>query len=105
MVTTGTVRSWNDEEGWGVIDSPVTPGGCWVSFADVRLQAPGFLSLSPGQEVLFEWEAADQDGFCFRARAATPAGDGIRAVIPPPANPMNNPGGTYRSRLSIRFDE
>lgn len=25
--TVGTVRTWHDEEGWGVIDSPETPGG------------------------------------------------------------------------------
>lgn len=26
-MVTATVRDWNDEEGWGVLDSPETPGG------------------------------------------------------------------------------
>lgn len=105
MATTGTVRSWNNEEGWGVIDSPATPGGCWISFAEVRLREPGFISLDLGQDVVFEWVAAEQDGFNYRATAATPTGDGLPAVIPPPPNPENNPDGAYRSGLSISFDE
>ena len=24
------MRSWCNDEGWGVIDSRDTPGGCWV---------------------------------------------------------------------------
>lgn len=28
--TTGIVRMWNDDDGWGVIDSPHIPGGCWA---------------------------------------------------------------------------
>jgi hypothetical protein len=27
MVSRGVVREWNDDEGFGVIDSPETPGG------------------------------------------------------------------------------
>jgi CspA family cold shock protein len=25
----GVVRTWSDEEGWGVVDCPSTPGGCY----------------------------------------------------------------------------
>ncbi|GAA5700568.1 hypothetical protein Save01_01368 [Streptomyces avermitilis] len=27
-MVTATVREWPDEKGWGVLDSPKTPGGC-----------------------------------------------------------------------------
>lgn len=37
MTTTGSVRSWFGEEGWGVIDSPETPGGCWAFFSHIKV--------------------------------------------------------------------
>ena len=40
MPTSGTVRVWHAEEGWGVIDSAETPGGCWTHFSAVRAPAP-----------------------------------------------------------------
>jgi CspA family cold shock protein len=60
----GRVRDWYDEEGWGVIDSPSTPGGCWTHFSAV--EADGFRSLRPGSSVEFRWEAAEQDGYNYR---------------------------------------
>lgn len=33
----GTVRVWHGEEGWGVIDSADTPGGCWTHFGHVAV--------------------------------------------------------------------
>lgn len=33
MQSVGTVRVWHTEEGWGVVDCPDTPGGCWVQFS------------------------------------------------------------------------
>ncbi|ROO52320.1 hypothetical protein EDC02_7242 [Micromonospora sp. Llam0] len=29
----GVIRSWNVDEGWGVIDSAETPGDCWAHFS------------------------------------------------------------------------
>lgn len=70
-VTVGShVRMWHAEEGWGVVDSPNTPGGCWVHFS--HIQSPGYRELSPGQSVALEWEKADQDGFAYRATAVIP---------------------------------
>ncbi|MDT2007285.1 cold shock domain-containing protein [Rhodococcus opacus] len=46
-----TVRTWSDEEGWGVIDSDATPGGAWTHFSNVV--GPGLRSLTPGQQVTF----------------------------------------------------
>lgn len=64
--TTGTVREWRAEEGWGVVDSADTPGGCWVHFSAV--DGSGFRALIVGSNVDLGWEAVtDQDGYKFRA--------------------------------------
>ncbi len=65
MGVDGTVREWHDEDGWGVLDSPETPGGCWAHFSMV--QVDGYRSLLEGQAVHFEWERGWQDGYDFRA--------------------------------------
>jgi len=35
MSETGTVREYDADEGWGVIDAPSVPGGCWVHFSAI----------------------------------------------------------------------
>lgn len=97
MSAHGTVRSWDDEEGWGIIDSVQTPGGCWAHFTAVAVE--GYRKLSPGQQVVLEWEAADQDGFSFRATKAWPAGQEPVGAAP------QDPGATYSSTLTIRFNQ
>lgn len=96
MSERGVVRLWSDEEGWGVIDSPATPGGCWTHFSSVRVAGLGVLSA--GQEVDFEVEAAEQDGFHYRATAAWPAGQ-----EPVPSTVVRD-RAAYRSRLALTFD-
>jgi CspA family cold shock protein len=64
-VMTGVVRVWHREDGWGVVDAPETPGGCWVHFSVVDM--PGHRELRAGQQVLFEAEPAEQDGYAYRA--------------------------------------
>ncbi len=71
MRTTGTVRGWDELEGWGVVDSADTPGGCRVHVSCVRM--PGRPALAVGQSLVLDWEPAQQDGFAFRARAVWPA--------------------------------
>lgn len=61
------VSWWSDDDGWGVIESSATPGGCWVHFSVVTSEDNGFRHLQVGQAVAFAWEKADQDGFHFRA--------------------------------------
>lgn len=39
-----TVREWHDEEGWGVLDCPETPGGCWAWYAAIEME--GFRTLA-----------------------------------------------------------
>lgn len=72
VTTVGKVRQWLDEEGWGVIDSPDTAGGCWAHFSSVAV--PGYKSLDPGRSVALEWEVVKQDGFSYRAVRTWPAG-------------------------------
>ncbi|SEC85621.1 cold shock protein (beta-ribbon, CspA family) [Streptomyces misionensis] len=64
---TAIVREWSDEEGWGVLDSAETPGGCFGHYSDI--QGAAFRTLSPGQEVDLVWEAPGfkQDGYDYRA--------------------------------------
>jgi CspA family cold shock protein len=64
-MTLATVREWDDEEGWGVLDSNDTPGGCWAHFSVIEM--PGFRSLTPGRKVTMEWEKGEQDGYQYRA--------------------------------------
>ncbi|QMU71194.1 cold-shock protein [Streptacidiphilus sp. P02-A3a] len=71
-MTTATVREWYEEDGWGVLDSPETPGGCFVHFSDVAMR--GLRRLTPGQRVELDWEAPGfkQDGYDYRAVRVVP---------------------------------
>ena len=64
------VREWHADEGWGVVDAPALPGGCWLHYS--QLHMPGYRTLTAGQRVDVDWETADQDGFRFRAVRVTP---------------------------------
>lgn len=96
MRTVGTVRFWNDGEGWGVIVSPETPGGCWTHFSHVAVA--GYRTLRLGQRVELEWEAPGQDGYPFRAIRAWPDGE------EPWEAPTETSGSSYRSTLTLWFD-
>ena len=62
----GTVREWNDEQGWGVIESDRTPGGCWAHYS--AIVGEGFRTVAVGATVVLEWEqVTDQDGYRYRA--------------------------------------
>lgn len=97
VATGGTVQAWHDDQGWGVVESPETPGGCWVHFSAVAVA--GDRSLTPGQPVRLEWlPARDQDGYRFVAVRVWP--DGTEPVDLTPGEP----GDAYRSTLTISFD-
>jgi CspA family cold shock protein len=100
MQSEGTVRSWSDADGWGVIDSPATPGGCWVHFSNVVCE--GFRRLTPGDHVTFTYEALRQDGFDYRAILVWPPG-----IEPgtPQRPPHEGPSAAYRSSLTIRWPD
>jgi cold shock protein len=111
MQSVGTVREWHSDEGWGVIDSPDTPGGCWVHFADlwndgipppgpgeVVQVSGGYREVFEGETVDFDWEPAafpGQDGYSFRATTARPRGRQAphRVVRRYPAGDHDHPRG------------
>ena len=97
VTTRGTVRLWHDEEGWGVVDSAGTPGGCWAHFSAVLVE--GYRALHAGQEVAFDPEAPGQDGFAYRALRIRPVGE--QPVVPP----VSPPGAAYTSTLELGFDD
>ncbi|WP_329248878.1 cold shock domain-containing protein [Actinoallomurus sp. NBC_01490] len=68
--TDALVREWRSEEGWGVLDSAETPGGCWAHFSNIA--ASGYRELNAGQRVHLEWESPGQDGYDFRAIRVVP---------------------------------
>jgi CspA family cold shock protein len=78
---------WHSEQGWGVIDSPETPGGCWVHFShlwndgipeagpgEVVEVSGGYREVFEGETVEFEWEHPGQDGYAYRATTVQPRG-------------------------------
>lgn len=99
MSSPGTVRTWNGEEGWGVVDSADTPGGCWTHFSAVAVA--GLRELSPGQRVEMEWENGDQDGYRFRARRVWPAGDEPATSVAM----RSHESSAYRSDIVFRQDD
>lgn len=96
MTSLGRVRVWHDEDGWGVLDSEDTPGGCWASFACVLVA--GYRTLATGQEVAFDFEAPGQDGYSFRAVEVWPAGQ-----EPVRTPPMTGPSAAYGSASRVEF--
>ncbi|GAA4690425.1 cold-shock protein [Nocardioides nanhaiensis] len=99
MIATGVVRTWHDDEGWGVIDSPATPAGCWTHFSSVRVD--GLATLTVGQDVTFEFESAEQDGYRFRTVGVWPTGQ------EPKSRTLDEAGSSsaYQSTLTLTFDE
>lgn len=98
MITSGVVRFWHDDEGWGVIDSQETPGGCWAHFSTVLV--PGYRSLRAGEPVTLDYEAFEQDGYSFRAIELWPAGQ-----EPHRTEPEAGGSEAYSSTLTITFDD
>jgi cold shock CspA family protein len=65
-VVRGTVKSWSDDVGWGVLVSPEVPGEVFCHFIKIQGQ-DGFRTLLPGTAVVFEYRAPGQHGFDFAA--------------------------------------
>jgi CspA family cold shock protein len=68
--STGTVRHWYREEGWGVLDSSDAPGGCFAHFSNIS-GVEGYRELVEGETVEFDCQPTaypgSQDGYSFRA--------------------------------------
>ena len=95
MSVAATVRTWSADEGWGVLDSEATPGGCWTHFSALDLD--GDRRLSPGDEVRLVAELPGQDGWPWRAVRVVVEG---RAPAPP-----DRADGAYSSTLTISWDD
>lgn len=84
MTSRGRVRQYSTKEGWGVIDSADTLGGCLVQVLSVYTPSG---TLSAGDEVDFEWEplppGVDEKLFRSSANFVRPAGS---VFEPPPVN-------------------
>lgn len=91
--STGVVRVWHaSDAGWGVLDSPDTPGGAYATGHSLRVEAVADLSqpvaplgLRPGTEVEFEWSETVEpiEGLRYLVQRAWPQ----RAVTAPPSRP------------------
>ena len=98
-VSSGTVRAWHGDRGFGVIDSADTPGGCWVHFSDVVTDGLG--SLRRGDQVTFTHEAMRQDEFDYRAVRVWPPG--VKPGTPQRESLQDGPSAAYQRRLTIRW--
>lgn len=100
MTTRATVRTWDDGEGWGVLGSPQTAGGCWAHFSSIAVA--GRRALEVGAACWLDRERADQDGYAFRAVRAWPLGtepvESVEQVV-------DENSTAYRSTLTLSFDD
>jgi CspA family cold shock protein len=66
----GVVKFYKSEKGWGAISSAELPDGmdAWVGF--MHIECNGYRSLEAGDAVDFDYEAAQQDSFRYRATRA-----------------------------------
>jgi cold shock protein len=99
VTSTGRVRVWHEDDGWGVVDSDDTPGGCWVHVSAVLVAGEGLLHA--GQEVRLVAERARQDGFAFRAVEVWPADrEPDRSAVVE----VDGPSSGLSSSLTLTFD-
>lgn len=95
----GIVRTWSDAEGWGILDSPETPGGCWAHYSAVVMD--GYHRLTASQAVSFEFEPGPQDGYDFRATLIRP--EGVVASKPSEVPGTDESGADYGSELILHW--
>jgi cold shock CspA family protein len=75
----GTVRSWAEDEGYGLIDSADTPGGCWADRAGIVMD--GHRALTPGDPVTFTCVPGWRAGYRYLALLVWPP---VLAPVSPP---------------------
>jgi cold shock protein len=97
VTSSGVVREFHPEQGWGVIDGPDVPGGCWVHFSAIVMD--GYRHLAAGQEVSFRHEAPGQDGYPYRAAKVWTGS--VEPIAPAPRAAAS---GAYRSSSTLTFD-
>jgi cold shock protein len=106
VTVTARVRFWRDEEGWGVVEAPETPGGCWTHFSAIA--SDGYPTLTGVEAVELEFEQVRQDGFDYRAVRVVPPGATSShppSSHPPSSGPPPDAAGAYSSVLTLEFDD
>lgn len=70
-MATGVVKFYKREKGWGAIASEALPSSSdvWVHYSVI--EGMDYRELAAGDEVELEFEAAQQDGFRYRATRVT----------------------------------
>ncbi|SDH89353.1 hypothetical protein SAMN05192558_103443 [Actinokineospora alba] len=68
----GKVLQWNEEDGWGIIESPTIDSPIWTHFstidpADPNTSPGGYRRLRVNEAVDVTVERAEQDGYHWRA--------------------------------------
>lgn len=101
MISRGVVREWDADQGFGVLDSGDTPGGCWVWYSSIVMN--GYRGLTVGAQVAFTHETASQDGYDYRAVLVWPPG--VEPGTPPPPQASEEPSAAYQSTLTIRWSD
>jgi cold shock CspA family protein len=106
--TAGTVRSWNADEGWGVVDLDPVVGGdpglpavvrdVWVHFGAVVGRDFGY--LVPGERVSVTWDEVPHPPHGGQASAVVVADGGSGG------GPIEASGsGVMNSTLTVRWDD
>jgi CspA family cold shock protein len=96
MPTSGIVRDWNADEGWGVVDVDDIRGGIWVHFSAIDGRSFGY--LTPGESVTVEWEEISHPPFPVQATRVIPEGKAGSATA-------GSNTGVLNSHLTIEWDE
>jgi hypothetical protein len=73
--TLGTVVRWDGARGGAVIESEVTPGGCWADAGVVVHSTTGDHALRAGQVVELDWTDVGSGGLPFSASRVVPRSD------------------------------
>ena len=85
----GLVEQWQLEEGWGILEATVTPGGCWVHFSALShvslLHSAGSLTL-----VCLGWACGMTAHDPSRSTSAFVAGPGRVPSAKAARNPLAN---------------
>ena len=103
-MTSGVVKFFKAEKGWGAISSEALPAGCdaWVHFSVI--EAEGYRAFEAGDVVDFDFEQVRQDSFRFRATRAQRRRPGPAPTLRRQGDQVVEvPSGTPDTPLTPRF--
>ncbi len=65
ITTSGTVKVWHADQGWGVLTSPFVSDEVWAHFS--AIEGTSYRDLIDGEAVEFRYRRAHQDGYAYLA--------------------------------------